>query len=129
MKPQVKKNKPKSRPKVRSRNGHRRTKSIQIKLSDEEYDIIRCKYGRVAAAIARDHLLGFESKAAEAPNAGSVMPMVRALYACQVEIAHLGRYARAKQTGAPFLETLKLLDVNFEHLIRTWSSNFSTAKK
>jgi len=129
MKPEPKKKKSRSRPEVRSRNGQRRSKSIQIKLSEEEYDIIRRKYGRASAAIAREHLLGFELKAAEAPNAGSVMPMVRALYACQVEIAHLGRNARANQTDVPFGKTLKLLDANFEHLIRTWSSNFSAAKK
>jgi hypothetical protein len=98
-------------------------------LSDAEYEYVRRTFGRLAPAIAREHWLGFQTKNPKAPNAESVLPMVRALYSCQVDIEHLNHQCQAKQTGGPLMDTLKLLNRNFQHLIRVWSSNFSAAKK
>ena len=127
MKPDPKK-KPRPRPRARNRNGQRRAKYIQVRLSDAEYEIVRRKLGRAAAAIAREHWLGFQTKSSTAPNAESVLPMARALYACQGEIERLHRQVEANQKGGSLLDTLKLLKNHFQHLIRVWSSNSSIAK-
>lgn len=128
MKPDPKK-KPRPRPRARNRNGKARKKSIQIKLSDEEYEFVRRRLGKAAAAIARDHWLGFQTKNPTAPNAESVLSMVRALYACQVDIECLERQHQTNQKVGPLFETMKLLKNNFQNLIFVWSSNFSAKKQ
>lgn len=128
MKPDPKK-KPRPRPRARNRNGKARKKSIQIKLSDEEYEFVRRMFGKAAAAIARDHWLGFQTKNPTAQNAESVLSMVRALYACEVDIECLERQFQAKQTGGPLLDTLKLLKKNFQNLICVWYSIFFAKKQ
>ncbi len=127
MKPDPKK-KPRLRPRARNRNGKARKKSIQIKLSDEEYDFVRRMFGRAAAAMARDYWLGFQAKNPTAPNAESVLPMVRALYACQADIECLVRQFQANQSGQ-LIDTLQHLKNNFQNLICVWYSIFSAKKQ
>lgn len=129
MKPCPDRKKQRSRPKLRSRNGIRRLKSIQVKLSDEEFAMVHRKFGRAAAAIAREHWLGFETKEASAPNAEHVLQMVRALYSCQVDIELLSRDPKSRESKGSNVESVMHLNKNFQHLLRVWYSSFSAAKK
>ncbi len=110
-------------------NGKPRKKSIQVKLSAEEYDFVRRTFGKAAAAIARGYWLGFEQKAPKNPDAESILLMVRALYACEIEIHRLSRKAGAIQTGGSFADTLKPLQEKFQHLVSVWFSNFSATTR
>lgn len=129
MKPRPDRKKQRSRPRLRSRNGIRRRKSIQVKLSEEEFAIVHRKFGRAAAAIAREHWLGFETKEASVPNGEHVLQMVRALYACQVDIELLSHDPKSRESKGFNAESVTRLNTNFQHLLRVWYSSFSAAKK
>ena len=103
-------------------NGKPRTKYIQIPLTEEEYAEVRRKFGKGAAAIARDNWLGFEMKAATSPEADSILPMARALYACLTNIQQLEIENSKKKQPERIVKELQLLSINFNHLITVWSS-------
>jgi hypothetical protein len=128
MKPDPKK-KPRKRPPVRSRNGQCRNKAIQIKFSEEEFRQVRRKLGRLAAAIARDYLLGLETKAHSIADRESDLRMLRALHGFDSEIARLIRKFAAKPSDSRILKLMESIQQEFNKVIRVWSSNFSAATK
>ena len=128
MKPDPKK-KPRKRPPVRSRNGQCRNKAIQIKFSEEEFLQVRRKLGRLAAAIARDHLLGFETKAQTITDREAVLKVLRAFHGFDSEIARLCRKFAKNPSDSRILKLMESIQQEFNKVIRVWSSNFSAAKK
>jgi hypothetical protein len=128
MKPDPKK-KPRKRPPVRSRNGQCRNKAIQMKFSEQEFLEVRRKFGRLAAAIARDHLLGFETKSQTIADRESVLRMLRAFHGFDSEIARLMHKFATKPSDSRILKLMESIQQEFNKVIRVWSSNFSAAKK
>lgn len=71
----------KKRPVLRNRNGNKRKKAIQIRVSEIELRAIRAAWGRRAAAVARMCLLGHEPPPRAMLESEDARKLILALYA------------------------------------------------
>jgi hypothetical protein len=123
MKPKSPRKQPK-RPVIRNRNGQRRTKKIEIKLTPEELQKIRKIYGRLAAAVARDYWLGFEPKDVKTPSKKAMLAVARAMHGYRLEMEKLRQLVKSS-CGQAADEILNAEEQKFNELARTCFSNFS----
>ena len=120
--------KPPRRPAVRNRKGQRRTKKLEVKLTEPELRMIRKKFGRLAAAAARNFLLGFRVANPSTPDKAVAIESARALHSYHISVdklrqrikQHLGTEADALTAALMAAE-----EQLFQSLLNTWFSNFS----
>jgi hypothetical protein len=112
----------KKRPPLRNRNGKKRGKVIQIRLTEEEFRAIRAAWGRSAAAVARMCLLGHEPPSRAALEPEDVRKMIHALHAFFVAAEKSRNWIRLH--GADEAKAaLATEDQAFNHLARLCCSN------
>jgi hypothetical protein len=121
-KPDSNKSELKKRPPLRNRNGKKRGKVIQIRLTEEEFRAIRAAWGRRAAAVARMCLLGHEPPPRAVLEAEDARKMIHALHAFFVAAEKTRNWIR--RNGADEAKAaLATEDQAFDHLARVCYSN------
>ncbi len=116
------------RPKRRSIKAKKRTKKIEVKLADDEHSTVRKKFGRLAAAIAREHWLGFRVANPTTPDNQQILTVGAALHAHRMEVMKLRRLV-ADAYGDNAAKILKDEETKFNNLTHLWFSLFSTPQK
>lgn len=124
MKPKPTPKKQVQRPVIRNRNGNRRTVKIEIKLTEEELKKIRKKFGRLAAAVARDHWLGFEPKDVKNPTKQAKLAVARAMHSHRIAMETIRKLVRSS-CGPAADEALEAEIQKFNELARVCFSSFS----
>jgi cyanophycinase-like exopeptidase len=112
------------RPKRRSIKPKKRTKKIEVKLADDEHSTVRKKFGRLAAAIAREHWLGFRVANPTTPDKQQILGVAAALHAHRVEVMKLRRLV-ADGYGDKAAKLLQREQEKFNHITQQWFSNYS----
>ena len=116
-KPRVKK-----RPPLRSRNGKKRDKALQVRLTEDEFRAIRAAWGRRAAAVARMCLLGHEPPPRAALESEDSRKLIHALYAYFVAAEKTRHWIR-QHGGDEAKAALLKEDEAFNHLARVCYTN------
>jgi hypothetical protein len=125
--PESKKSEPKKarvkkRPPLRNRNGKKREKVIQLRLTEAEFRAIRAAWGRRAAAVARMCLLGHEPPPRALLEGEDARKMIHALYAL-FAAAEKTRYWIRRNGADEAKAALAKEDEAFNHLARVCYSN------
>lgn len=117
-------NKPpvKKRPPLRNRNGKKRGKVIQIRLTEEEFRAIRAAWGRRVAAVARMCLLGHEPPPRAVLEAEDARKMIYALHALFVAAEKTRNWIRLNGANEA-MAALAMEDQAFNQLARVCYSN------
>ena len=119
--------KPRERPARRNQNGRKRVKKIEVKLTEQEYTVVRQKFGRHAAAMARAHWLGFRVANPTTPNKQHILNVASALFAHRLEGIKLRRLV-ADGYGESAARLLKNEQTKFNTLTHLWLSIYSAAR-
>jgi hypothetical protein len=109
---------------LRNKKGKKRERKVEVKLSTQEHRVIRKKFGRQAAAIARAHWLGFRVANPTTPDKKHLLAVARALHAHRVEVIKLRRLV-ADAYGENAAKILKDEETKFNHLTHLWLSIYS----
>jgi hypothetical protein len=113
----------KKRPPLRQRNGKKRSKVLQVRLSESEFREIRAAWGRRASAVARMCLLGHEPPPRAALESEDARKLIHALYA-YFKSAEKTRNWTRRQGGDEVKAALAEEDQAFNHLAGLCYSNF-----
>ena len=112
------------KPPLRSRNGQKRDKVIQVRVSQPEFRTIKAAHGRFAAAVARlflcGHVVPKQSVLVDTEN----LAITHALHALFVAVEQTLAMAR-KRNDSSLLAQLEIVKQALTHLLRICFSNFS----
>lgn len=116
------------RPPARQKKAGKRTKKIEVKLSEAEERVVRKTFGRMAAAAARSFWLGFRVAAPLTPSKKATFECAQALHTYHVAVTELRR--RIKPYLGDEADALMAAEEQlFQALTNTWFSNFSKPQK
>ena len=110
------------KPCLRNKNGQKRNKVIQIRVTEAEFKQIRAAWGRRAAAIARMLLLGHEKPKHTALESKDVQAVTHALYAYFLAVQPMRNWIRDRGDDQA-KACLKNEYEEFNNLARTCYSN------
>lgn len=112
------------KPPLRSRNGQKRDKVIQVRVSQPEFRKIKAAHGRSAAAVARLFLCGHAVPKQSVLVDAEKLALTHALHALFVAVEQTLAMAR-KRNDASLLSHLDTVKQALTHLLRVCFSNIS----
>ena len=100
-----------------------RSKKLEVRLSPQESAITRGKFGRAAAAVARQFLLGYRVTNPTPPDRAEMLEVARAIFWHRLAVLELRRLVQTT-FGADAAKLLQTENETFNHLTTIWLSNF-----
>lgn len=102
-----------------------RTKKIEIRLTESEFERTRQNFGRQAATVARACWLGFRTGNPTTPDKEKQLKVAASLLSYRMEVEKLRHLVR-EGYGEQSADLLKLEEEKFNFLAHLWLSIFST---